>query len=207
MAEPEELSQWIDRLRRERQTLPPLELLLAEHHVIRAVLDAMERMAARPAGGCSMAGGFWHRAVDFVEHYIDACHHQKEEEVLFPLLLGWARSERVGPIVTLKHEHVEGRELKNSLCHAANANDPEKLLSTAATYIRLLREHMAAEEQGPFEVDRRISPRQAQRMRDEFARVEGEILGPGGYDRYLDMALELWRASRFESGEQSGKEG
>lgn len=199
VAEPEELSQWIERFRSERQTLPPLEVLLGEHHIIGAVLDAMERASARLAGGDSGAGEFWHRAVDFVENFIDGCHHQKEEEVLFPLLLGRARSERVGPIVALKHEHVEGRELKDALCKAADGSDPEKLLAAAATYIRLLREHMKAEEQGPFEQDRRISARHARRMRDEFARLERETLGAGGYDRYLDLALEICRESGTES--------
>lgn len=189
----EELSQWIERLRSNRRSLQPVELLKGEHCIIRGVLDALEKVSERVAADQPVDKEFWHRVVDFVENFIDRCHHQKEEVVLFPLLLGRARSERVGPIVAMKHEHVEGRELKNRLCHAADGSDPGKLVAAAATYIRLLRDHMAAEEQGAFEMDRRIRPRQAERMHAEFARVEGETLGDGGYDRYLELAQEICR--------------
>lgn len=193
MAGAEELSHWIERSRRDRSGLAPVELLKGEHHVIRAVLDALERVSAGLVKGRPVDGEYWHRVVDFVENFVDRCHHQKEEEVLFPLLLGAARSERVGPIVALKHEHVEGRVLKESLRDAANGRDPEQLVAAAATYIRLLREHMASEEQGPFELDRRIPAGQAQRMGEEFERVERQTLGVGGYDRYLELAAGICR--------------
>lgn len=189
----EDLTHWMEQFQRERTTLPPVELLKGEHHIIRGVLDAMERVSTRLATEQSVGGDFWHQVVDFVENFVDRCHHRKEEEVLFPLLLGRARSERVGPIVAMKHEHIEGRELKNALCHAANGSDPKKLCAAARTYIQLLREHMTTEEQGPFEMDRRITARRAERMRDEFRRVEREILGESGYDRYLELAREICR--------------
>ncbi len=194
----EDLSQWIERFQRERRTLPPVELLKAEHHVIHVVLCAMEKVSAQLAAGRSVGRDFWHRVVDFVQNFIDGCHHQKEEEVLFPLLLGRARSERVGPIVAMKHEHVEGRALKDSLCHAANGSDPDKLCAAAETYILLLREHMAAEEQGLFEMDRRITAGRAERMRNEFRRVDRETLGAGGYDGYLELAREICRQAERE---------
>lgn len=192
-----ELSQWIERFLRNRETLPPVDLLKGEHYVIQAVLTAMETVCGGPSAGRSAgrsAGGdFWHRAVDFIQNFIDRCHHQKEEEVLFPLLLGRARSERVGPIVAMKHEHVEGRALKEALCDAAGGSDPARLCAAAATYIGLLRDHMASEEQGAFEMDRKITASRAQRMLEEFVRVERETLGEGGYDRYLELALEICR--------------
>jgi hemerythrin-like domain-containing protein len=194
----EELSQWIERFLKERETLPPVDLLKGEHHVIQAVLDAMETICAGPAGSRWVGGDFWHQAVDFIESFVDRCHHQKEEEVLFPLLLGRTRSERVGPIVAMKHEHVEGRVLKEALRHAADGSDAERLCAAAAGYIRLLREHMASEEQGAFEMDRRITARRAQRMRDEFGRVERETLGEGGYERYLQLAQEICRQAERE---------
>jgi hemerythrin-like domain-containing protein len=193
-----ELSQWMERFRENRPQLAPADLLKGEHHVIHAVLDALEQVSAEVAAGRPVDADFWRRVVDFVENFVDRCHHQKEEQVLFPLLLGRARSERVGPIVALKHEHVEGRALKDSLCHAANGHDPKALVQAAETYIRLLREHMASEEQGPFEMDRKITDRRQARMRDEFARVEEETLGVGGYDRYLDLAEEICRQADSE---------
>jgi hemerythrin-like domain-containing protein len=193
VAETENVSQRIERYQRVRKTLQPVDLLVAEHRIIQAVLDAMETESARLSAGRPLRHEFWHRVADFVENFADRCHHHNAEDVLFSHMLGRARSERVGAIVSMKHEHVEGRALKDCLCIAANGSDASALRKAAGTYSLLLRQHMAAEEHGLFVTARALASRRAERMRREFRRVEQETLGAGGYDRYLDLAKEICR--------------
>jgi hemerythrin-like domain-containing protein len=58
------------------------EALKADHRVIERVSGVLEKLMQSPAVPLEV----WEKAVDFIRHFADRCHHLKEEEILFPAL-------------------------------------------------------------------------------------------------------------------------
>ena len=64
----------------------PVAVLRDEHRLMLTVVDAMERESRRMLAGGAVEPEFWRRVVEFLEHFLDRLHHEKEESVLFPEL-------------------------------------------------------------------------------------------------------------------------
>lgn len=169
------------------QEMHPVDSLTREHRVIFAVLDAIDAELSR-SGPPRTA--FWARAADFVHHFVELCHHGKEERALLPALLDTGRSERVGPVVVMKSEHVEGREFERRLAAALDGDGD--LAPAANDYVTLMRQHMTAEEGGIFRLAREsLQAEHLTALRSRFTRIETEILGRDGYATYMDLAAAV----------------
>jgi hemerythrin-like domain-containing protein len=71
----------------------PTEILSSEHRVIEQVLDCLEAMVKGLRAGKPLEEERAATALYFLRQFADACHHGKEEERLFPMLVarGMAR--------------------------------------------------------------------------------------------------------------------
>ena len=91
------------------------------------------------------------RYISFFRLFADACHHGKEEDLLFPGLEDQGMSHDSGPIAVMLLEHEQGRGLVRtmsaSLESARRGNGPagDALRDAAEGYVELIVAHIAKE--------------------------------------------------------------
>jgi len=172
-------------------------VLKQEHRVIEKVLAAVEKLAGHP-GLIPLEP--WEMAIDFIRNFADKCHHLKEEGLLFPMLEEQGIPREGGPVGMMLMEHEEGRGYVRAMAAALSAakGDAEgakkQLVENARAYLRLLKEHIAKEDQILFEMaDAHIDPQGQRRLLEQFEEHEREEMGPGVHEKYLEIANELER--------------
>ncbi len=176
------------------QSEKPTNILSDEHRVIERVLGAVEKLAKGPVDALEP----WKKALDFIRHFADQCHHFKEEKVLFPAMEAHGIPNQDGPIGMMLMEHEEGRSHVRAMFAAVslieNNNEAAKdsLLSSAQAYCRLLREHIQKEDEILFRMAEEAIPAEEQKkLVADFAKHEVEEMGAGLHEKYLTIAGEL----------------
>jgi hemerythrin-like domain-containing protein len=129
-----------------------------EHGWILRVSDVLERLVER----AEVEGETDYEAlgdcVTFVRLFADACHHGKEEDLLFPALEAQGMPRDAGPIAIMLLEHRQGREYARFMGEAiepARAGDEaahRRLLNAARGYVALIRGHIGKEDNVLFEM-------------------------------------------------------
>lgn len=96
--------------------------------------------------------------VTFIRLFADACHHGKEEDLLFPELEAAGMPRDQGPIAVMLYEHQQGRAFARSMADAldgARQGDAEAratLLNAAMGYVNLIRAHIQKEDHILFQM-------------------------------------------------------
>ena len=177
------------------QSEKPTEVLTAEHRTIERVLDVVEKLTTRPVEG-SIEN--WKKALDFIRHFADQCHHYKEEQVLFPAMEERGIPRDGGPIGMMLMEHEEGRSYVRGMLGAIplverkNQAAKEILIDKAKAYLRLLREHIQKEDEVLFRIaDEVISADEQKVLLRAFEEHEAKEMGEGVHEKYLKLVKEL----------------
>jgi hemerythrin-like domain-containing protein len=126
-------------------------VLRAEHQLILEVASVLER--AIDGGGTD--GEALGDSVAFFRLFADACHHGKEEDLLFPALQAEGMPAEVGPIAVMLEEHRIGREFVGRMAEslpAAETAAGAEFTDAARGYIDLIRAHIAKEDGILFEM-------------------------------------------------------
>jgi hemerythrin-like domain-containing protein len=89
----------------------PLDTLEAEHRVIAKIILVASMLADRLFADQSVDVEILKQMAEFMRIYADKCHHGKEEQLLFPLLVKRGVPARGCQIDVLTREHVMGRDL------------------------------------------------------------------------------------------------
>jgi hemerythrin-like domain-containing protein len=125
--------------------------LRAEHDHILEVAAALATLVDATEAGRWDVDGFAD-CVTFVRLFADACHHGKEEDLLFPALEDLGMPHDQGPIAVMLAEHQQGRAYARHMAAAldgARAGDPKAratLRNAAMGYVNLIRAHIAKED-------------------------------------------------------------
>jgi hemerythrin-like domain-containing protein len=125
--------------------------LREEHRHILAVAGAMERLIAAADGGRWDIAAFAD-CVTFIRLFADACHHGKEEDLLFPELEKGGMPHDRGPIAVMLFEHQQGRtyarHMADNLDGARRGDEAARatLRNAAAGYVTLIRGHIVKED-------------------------------------------------------------
>ena len=125
--------------------------LREEHEHILEVADALAALVAAAAEDRWDLEGFAD-CVTFIRLYADACHHGKEEDLLFPELESAGLPRETGPIAVLLQEHAQGRAYARYMAGAlegAGAGDATAratLRNAAIGYVNLIRAHIQKED-------------------------------------------------------------
>ncbi len=178
--------------------MQPTEILMSEHRVIEQVLRCLESMAEK----CIVYGHFdlhaVRQAIDFFRNFADRCHHQKEEQYLFPLMEERGIAQEDGPIGRMLYEHTLGRHYLQALASAAEAavtGEEDRLLhfvDQARAYVYWLREHITKEDHHLFPMANRVLRWEDQQVLSRsFENLEHDDLGAGTHEEYLRIAGEL----------------
>jgi len=134
-------------------------LLRDQHRLILKVVAAFE-CAMRPDDALPPAHDV-EAFITFFRLFTDACHHGKEEDLLFAAMEEHGMGGEGGPIDALRDEHRTGRALVRAMNEAApklsTAEAGAAFRRNAAAYVDFIRGHIAREDDGLFEVaDTRI---------------------------------------------------
>jgi hemerythrin-like domain-containing protein len=126
-------------------------MLREEHQVILRVLDVLQTLIEKGRHG------EWDfdaiaECVAFFRLFADACHHGKEEDLLFPELQSRGLPRESGPIAVMLFEHQQGRALVAQMAgslDAARNGEPGavgRVENAARTFVQLLRAHIYKED-------------------------------------------------------------
>jgi hemerythrin-like domain-containing protein len=132
-------------------------VLRDEHRLILRVVDAFERMLA-VQDSADLPLDDIGECIVFFRLFTDACHHGKEEDLLFAALEDQELPGVEGPIAVMREEHVHGRALVRRLAGALDSTraDPGtgvgELCVAGTAYIDFIRAHISKEDDGLFEL-------------------------------------------------------
>jgi hemerythrin-like domain-containing protein len=175
----------------------PVDELSREHELVCLVLEAMEYEVTAIQRGGPVCRPRVDGVVAFMLDFVDACHHRKEEEALFPALLQRSR-EADAPVNLLLREHTLCREAIHAVARAlptcGDASARADVARNLAVCARLVHGHVAREDNVLYPLAEWVLRRPEQRIvAQELARIGAEQLGPGGYERYRALAFDLVR--------------
>jgi len=130
----------------------PSTVLKNEHQTILRVCRVLENLVSRMERGedpgCEALG----QCVEFIRLFADACHHAKEEDLLFPVLESRGIPRDGGPIGVMLYEHTQARGLTKEMGEAladiesGSAGGKARFQTAARQYIGLLSNHIHKED-------------------------------------------------------------
>lgn len=170
--------------------------LKADHRAIERVLDCLDNMSVQWHRQGSLDDTSAHQAIEFFRHFADGCHHNKEEQHLFPRMESLGMPKEHGPIGVMLHEHEVGRQLL-SLMDAAvtewsngNRLAGDSFARAAEEYSALLRQHISKEDHCLFAMaDHILSDKDQSDLLAAFHHSENQ----DQHEYYLNLANELTR--------------
>ncbi len=127
--------------------------LRVEHQWILQVTAVLDTLVERAASG-EQDPDFeaFDDCIRFFRLFADACHHAKEETLLFSELEGAGMSREVGPIAVMLYEHGLARAHVASMAgaivgaRAGDSSDLRRLMEAAHDYIDVIRAHILKED-------------------------------------------------------------
>lgn len=134
----------------------PIDVLLAEHRTILAVVDEVDRERARLERDGVLRAAFWRDVLRFAAEFDGALHHHKEELLLFRALEAAGLDPASGPTAVLRDEHQRTQVWVARLEQALAARDRLRLAAAATGYGELVRAHVRKEDQILFPLARRV---------------------------------------------------
>lgn len=183
----------------------PSAVLKAEHQVILRVIGVLQRLVARAESQEGFEAEAFGSCVEFFRFFADACHHAKEEDLLFPVLEQRGIPREGGPIGCMLEEHRQGRELTRQMGEALEAveraeNDAQaSFIGSAKQYIDLLTNHIFKEDNVLFNMgDQMMSPDDQQSLGKQFCDAGCRLFGGKKREELEAIADDLeakWPAS------------
>jgi hemerythrin-like domain-containing protein len=180
-----------------------IEVLMSEHRLIEQVLGSMETFVAEVEDGLAPERAVLADYGAFLRGFADACHHGKEEGILFQRMTESGFSRESGPVAVMLHEHRVGRGHVSVLCEAGGGKGPlasvetQLVLEHAGEFIPLLRTHIQKEDRILYPMAMRLlTGPEMDAMETEFEALEAGMRADGSYDRLHGLADRLTAAFR-----------
>jgi hemerythrin-like domain-containing protein len=168
--------------------------LMNEHEAILHGLTILEKMASEALAGKLADSPDPTAMIDFLKVFADACHHGKEESILFPAMERNGIARDRGPIGQMLLEHERGRTLIRAMSDSAATKplDAKGFAANALEYFALLRAHIQKENAILFPMGDRAIPESEQlEILEAFERHEETVIGHGGHERLHAMLDEF----------------
>jgi hemerythrin-like domain-containing protein len=162
-------------------------MLLDEHRLIEDVLNALEgRLRGLPT--TPFPGRWFHEALDFFRHFVEGCHHNKEEEIVFPQLraAGLLEQHDAGSAYLDRLDGILPRAWDGDF------NAVDQFRHEGLAYVRFLREHINREDELLHWVARQPSTEEEiQRLQQEADPEQYHHMDSETYQKYLVAADRL----------------
>ena len=176
-----------------------LEVLMDEHRGFSSMLDVLDAVAGRLDRGEQVPMPMLADVLDFFESFTDR-HHDKEEELLFPLLAkhGIGPDQTVVSVLMSQHDagRVYGTKMRSEL-KRLQQGDPAAGVALAADaqgYTELIREHIRIEDEYFYKLaDEVLTESEHAAIVEQFSGSPGNRASHPGRERYLKM-LDVYPA-------------
>lgn len=169
----------------------PIDELLAEHHLVRSVLLAMQNEAGRLANRQPFRPELWGKVVDFVGNFGLLVHYRKKAAHLYPQLASAGLGDEIQGL-----DREQGLEIDQTLdlVDALQEGDWEKVLRLVVVYVGTKRQQLEREElQILLPARTHLDPQALAALRASFDEVEKKALPDKGRKEYLEIARALIR--------------
>ena len=173
-----------------------------EHQGVLLMLDILEEISQRLKKGQQVDLTHLNQILEFLQVFVDKCHHSKEEELLFPALEESGIPKEDGPIGMMLVEHDMGRGdikgLREAILKYENGEGKAagEIAKNTQKYIVLLREHIDKEDNILYMMaDMHLDEVIQKRLAKEFEKVEMEKIGAGKHQQFhklLDNLKEIY---------------
>ncbi len=178
----------------------PSSLLRREHQVILRVVRVLGYLVAKSERGEGLEIDSLDQCAVFFALYADACHHAKEEDLLFPLLESRGMPVTSGPIGVMLQEHTVARKCTRQMRDALESVQRgdaagEKVFQEAAReYADLLSNHIGKEDNILYPMgDHLLTADDQESLLGKFRDVQGRLFGGKRREELEQMADELER--------------
>ncbi len=185
----------------------PSGTLRQEHQIILRVLGVLERLVIRFQEDGSFESDSLERCVEFFRLFADACHHAKEENLLFPVLESRGIPREGGPIGVMLYEHEVARQLTRQMgealesFRAGEADATDTFCEHARQYLQLLRQHIFKEDNVLFTMgDQVMNPADQTSLCAQFGEVGCRAFGGKTREQLEALAGELEQQWPGQSG-------
>ncbi len=174
------------------------DTLMEEHRIIERVLASLEKQARRLDAGEAVRPSFFLDATDFVRNFADGCHHEKEEDNLFPAMVANGFSGDAGPVAVMLADHDEGRRLVGAMCDAAErleggeSEAASDVVRNALGFVAVLRDHIIKEDTVLFPMAEQTLPEEEKgQLTEAFADLDADEASEGVREKYVALADKL----------------
>ena len=181
----------------------PITALEQEHLLIAQVVRFISTLSARIEAGQTVDPDILHDVVEFMRLFADQCHHGKEEDLLFPLLVKKGVPLHGCPIEALTAEHVRGRAFVKGLAESAEAYKKsaafarDGLIENLRAIAGLYPNHIWKEDYLLYPMANKVlSPEDLRALAPAFEQVEINM-GQEVHHRFEQLVAQLER--RIES--------
>jgi hemerythrin-like domain-containing protein len=188
-----------------------IEVLMNEHRLIEQVLGSLETFASEIERGLAPERALLADYGAFFREFADACHHGKEEDVLFRRMTERGFPRETGPVAVMLHEHEVGRRHVSALRQIGEgagplgAGEEQVVLENAGAFIPLLRAHILKEDRVLYPMAvRLLTGPEMDAMEAEFAAFDARLRADGSYDRLHSLADRLTAAFRPDPAPREG---
>jgi hemerythrin-like domain-containing protein len=175
-----------------------IETLMNEHRLIERACDALVAFADEARRKEADDKAELSRFVSFIRGFADACHHGKEENILFKAMVAAGFPRHGGPVAVMLMEHDMGRQHVTALGELAEkkapwtAEDRQQLADAAYRYANLLRQHIHKEDAILYPMaEQRLPPEVMEQVSADCERFEAERTGSGEHERLHQLGEEL----------------
>jgi hemerythrin-like domain-containing protein len=179
-----------------------IEVLMGEHRLIEQALGSLETYAVEVRAGRPPARALIGDYAAFFRGFADTCHHGKEEDILFRLMIERGFAREAGPLAVMYYEHELGRHHVRDLSTLAagtgtlNPQETGLLLGNVDGYVPLLRSHIQKEDRVLYPLALQVlEPPDIDVINTEFETFEARARADGSLDRLMALAERL--AGRF----------
>lgn len=165
--------------------------LRREHELILRAVAVLERAGRRLADAQHVDPAALAKLVDLLRALADRCHHGKEEHHLYPAMRRKGLPPE-GRLQFLIAEHGEGRDYLGTLAGLPSAAERA---AAALLYVRVTREHIAAEDRDVFPVaDGMFTAEEQAALGHAYRELELTTVGPAFRDSLVAELARLERA-------------
>ncbi len=182
------------------------KILSDEHRVIEVLLTCLERVVEEATRTGKLDEASANHAIDVIRTFADKCHHGKEENHLFAMLVDKGMPKDGGPVGQMLIEHAQGREyvkgMAESIAGASAGNDIalQQFARNANGYVQLLRAHIQKEDGILFPMaDRMLNEEEQKDLMRAFDSVESDHMGKGTHEKYLAIVASLAKKYKVQA--------
>ena len=182
--------------------MSPSYELKCEHRTMAIILNALKKTASDLRRNRNIDFQRFSQITEFLMTYNDGCHHEKEEQFLFPALLEHGKSLTAGTIHQLTLQHRTFRDYLKEIDHRINESSQgrgithDSLSAFILEYIAMQEKHIEIENSVLLPIsDKILSLKQQETITLNFKFVQGQNVGHIKLEKFYILLTNLYTES------------